>query len=238
MRVCDDSTISTVPSDNLLVHAFDKESLLLRIHREDTKLYKHSVRVGLLARVIANEIGWNEQRCAYAQISGELHDIGKLLVPRGVLDKKTKLARDELEQVKAHCHHGAKLILDEELVEATIDQESTFDGRYWDSSAKTAAVAAYSHHERLDGSGYPLGLTGEDIPLVGRIVAIADVFDAMSQDRVYRTRAALYTCFSTINEGAGTLFAEPLVHAFLSRMNDAIEICWHMDIDGASEVVS
>ena len=137
-------------------------------------------------------------------MAAPMHDIGKISIPDGVLQKPGKLTDEEFEIMKNHAANGSQIIQD------------TF-GHLNDEQYKNIAyqVTRY-HHEKWNGKGYPDGLKGEEIPLCARIMAIADVFDAVSEKRCYREALPLDECFRIIEEGKGTSFEPVLVDVFLS----------------------
>lgn len=145
-------------------------------------------------------------------MAAPMHDIGKISIPDGVLQKPGKLTDEEFEIMKNHAANGSKIIQD------------TF-GHLSDEQYKNVAyqVTRY-HHEKWNGKGYPDGLKGEEIPLCARIMAIADVFDAVSEKRCYREALPLDECFRIIEEGKGTSFEPVLVDVFLSLRPQVEEI--------------
>jgi len=134
--------------------------------------------------------------------ASQLHDLGKVIVPDAILNKPGALTDEETELARAHAQAGVELILRIEAVAG----ESAF--------LRHARVIAGSHHERWDGSGYPFGLTGYRIPLEGRMMAIADVFDAIVTDRPYRRARSFAQANAVINDGRGTEFDPILVDVF------------------------
>jgi putative two-component system response regulator len=110
-----------------------------------------------------------EQHCERLRIASELHDVGKVAIPDRILLKPGKLTVAEFEVMKTHAEIGHRLLADSDT-----------------ELLRLAATVALTHHERWDGGGYPHGIAGEEIPLEGRIAAVADVFDALTSDRIYR----------------------------------------------------
>lgn len=137
-----------------------------------------------------------------------MHDIGKILVPDSILKKPGKLTSEEFEQMKTHASLGGKVV--SEVLEGITDEE------YCDFASD---IATY-HHEKWDGSGYPFGLKGDAIPLSARIMAIADVFDALISERCYKKAIPFDQAVEIIREGAGTHFDPKLVEVFLNHMED------------------
>jgi len=129
----------------------------------------HSARVGQLAWLIAKGLGLPDERCELIRIAAPLHDIGKIAIPDSILRKAGPLTDLERQLMQTHAEVGHELLAGsrEQLLEL-------------------AATIAWTHHERIDGTGYPRRLAGDDIPIEGRIAAVADVFDALTSDRPYR----------------------------------------------------
>lgn len=137
------------------------------------------------------------------EMTAPLHDIGKIATPDSILQKTGKLTDEEYAEMKKHSENGAKII------------KETFGMHGNEDFIEMAYEVALFHHERWNGKGYPLGLKGEEIPLCARIMAIADVFDAISQKRCYRDAMPLDTCFEIIEKGKGVDFDPLLVDIFL-----------------------
>ena len=140
--------------------------------------------------------------------SAPLHDVGKINVPDAILSKPDKLTDEEFEIMKTHTTYG------KQIIEHAI---STFKG---DNYLKEARNMAAYHHERWDGTGYPEGLHGEVIPLSARAMAVADVFDAITSDRVYKTAYSLDKAISVLEEGSGSQFDPKCVEVFLENMDE------------------
>ncbi len=136
----------------------------------DDYTFAHSVNVCVLSLLTAIEVGFKGDRLRELGIGSLLHDIGKLRIPEQLLKKPTQLNADEFEEIKKHTVYGYDILREQKGI------------------GITPAVIALSHHERFDGSGYPLGIKGRDVQQPARIVAVADVYDALTSDRVYRRR--------------------------------------------------
>lgn len=162
---------------------------------------KHTSAVGDLAAEIGHAIGRQPQWCERLRLAARLHDIGKVAVSDTVLLKPGPLTMDEYDEVKQHTVLGRRLL-------SGVSTELF----------SLAAEAAWSHHEWWDGSGYPNGLSGEAIPLAGRIVAIADVYDSLATRRVYKLEWNIAEAVRFVMAGSGTQFQPDLVDAFASVM--------------------
>ena len=141
-------------------------------------------------------------------LAAPMHDIGKIKIPDRILNKPGKLTADEFELMKKHSEYGAELI-DKTMKDITDDQYR-----------RIAYDIARSHHERYDGAGYPDGLKGEDIPLEARMMALADVYDALISERVYKKAYSKEKAVKIIREGSGTQFDPKLVPLFLRCLED------------------
>ena len=133
-----------------------------------------------------------------------MHDIGKIAVPDIILQKQGALTKEEYEIMKMHAKRGGEIILD------------TFGRLDNKEYLKMAYRVAQYHHEKWDGTGYPAGAKGEEIPLCARIMSIVDVFDAVSESRCYRVAMTLPESFEVIRAGRGTHFDPTIVDVFLS----------------------
>lgn len=141
-----------------------------------------------------------------------LHDVGKIAVPDAVLQKPGRLTAEEYEIIKTHAVHGGEII------------RETFGNTGNAEYCEIARNVALHHHEKWNGKGYPDGLKGEEIPLCARIMAVADVFDAVSEKRCYRDALPLDECFKIIEDGKGKDFEPIIADAFLSRRDKVINI--------------
>lgn len=147
-------------------------------------------------------------------LAAPMHDIGKISVPDVILQKPGKLTNEEFEIMKQHTVSGGKII--KETFGHLVDEEYT----------KMAYDVAYCHHEKWNGKGYPQGLKGEEIPLCARIMAIADVFDAVSEKRCYRDAMPLEQCFDIIQKGSGQDFDPMLVKVFMD-IREKVILVYH-----------
>lgn len=202
----------------------------------DSETGRHVIRVGLYAGIIGNELGFDRTRVKLLQQAAKLHDVGKIGVSDSVLLKPGKLSQEEFKLMQQHCDYGRNIIQRPEHHDgqwppqpATLKQSET-DSLLDEMNDKgspilaLAAIIAQTHHEKWDGSGYPRGLKGEEIPIEGRITAVADVFDALSTQRPYKPAFPLEKCFGILKEGRGTHFDPRVVDAFLRRERDVVRV--------------
>ena len=154
----------------------------------------HSRRVAVYSAQIAEKLGFSDQDVREIRIIALLHDIGKIGVPDSVLNKPGRLTDEEYELMKQHALAGSEILKD-------IDMISGID------------IGAKYHHERFDGRGYPEGLSGDAIPYVARIIAVADSYDAMTSDRVYRKHLTYEQVMAELEKGEGTQFDPDVARA-------------------------
>ena len=169
------------------------------LHDDDTG--QHTLRVAELSVAIGRTIGLPDEQLELLRLAAPLHDVGKLAISDSVLRKRGKLTVEEFDQVKSHTTTGAQMLAD-----------SPFE------LLAVAEQIALTHHEHWDGSGYPTGLAGEAIPITGRIVAVADVFDALTHSRPYKTAWSTADAITEVTSQAGTHFDPLVVDAFLSGL--------------------
>ncbi|HXZ94289.1 MAG TPA: diguanylate cyclase [Dehalococcoidia bacterium] len=167
------------------------------VEAKDPYTYGHSKRVNIYAVALAEKIGLSSDEVSALSAAALLHDIGKVGIPEKVLNKKGKLTKEDWEAIKAHPKLGANII----------------------SNIPKLAPAVNSimyHHERWDGSGYPEGLKGKQIPLEARILAVADSFEAMTSARPYRPALSLEEVITELRQGAGLQFDPKLIEVFIN----------------------
>ncbi len=186
-------------------------------------------RVGRYAGILGQQMGLPSAVLEILEPAAQLHDVGKIGVPDAILLKPGKLAPEEFRLMQKHCGWGKR------IVECVPDDDAKLIRRHAEFGAKIldtgrspilemAKRIALTHHERWDGSGYPLGLSGEDIPLEGRITAVADVFDALSSRRRYKPAFPLTKCFEILEEGRSTHFDPAVLDAFFACRDQIVEV--------------
>ena len=159
-----DSTLTLLDTSEGPVNVFD---MLHNMRHYDDLTYSHSINVALICNVFAKWLHFPEEEIRLATLCGLVHDVGKIMIPDGIIQKPGKLSDEEYETIKKHTLEGYQILRNQNVPD----------------SVKNAALM---HHERCDGSGYPLGLDGSKIERYAKMVAIADVYDAMTSARVYR----------------------------------------------------
>ena len=197
-------------------------------HRDDDT-GNHVLRVGRYAGMIAKQMGWPEPRVQMLELAAQLHDVGKIGIPDSILFKPGKLDPQEWELMRKHCSFGVDIVEPvsmQDLSKLRSHARLGAEMLHVRSSPMMmmAARIAQTHHERWDGSGYPLGLAGEDIPIEGRITAVADVFDALSSERPYKKAFPRQKCFEIIQEGRGNHFEPQIVDAFFECASKIVEV--------------
>lgn len=174
---------------------------------KDNETGLHVVRVSHYAKILAKQMGLPEPYCETIYYAAAMHDVGKIGTPDAVLRKPGKLDEQEWETMQQHAAIGAEII-----------------GRHNDPLLQMSYNIALTHHEKWNGSGYPNGMQGEEIPLEGRIVAIADVFDALTSKRPYKKAWSIDDAIGLIISEAGRHFDPQLVEHFKQTINQIIEI--------------
>ncbi len=195
----------------------------------DNDTGRHIVRVGRFVGVIARELGLEESVIGLLEQAARLHDVGKIGVPDAILLKPGKLDPEEMEVMQKHCGFGKRIFEGMTSNEYSAYRAHTTLGSQIVENCRAplldlAARIALTHHEKWDGSGYPLGLAGENIPLEGRITAVADVFDALSSKRPYKPAFPLEKCLSIMEEGRGKHFDPTVLEAFFKRHDEIVQI--------------
>ncbi|MFD0672157.1 DUF3369 domain-containing protein [Cohnella sp. GCM10027633] len=168
---------------------------------------QHVKRVAEYSKLLALKYGISEDEAEIVRLASSMHDVGKVAVPDAILNKPGKLTAEEFDIIKNHTNHGYAML-----------NHSKRD------IIQTAAIIAYQHHEKFDGTGYPNGLAGKDIHIYGRIAAIADVFDALGSDRVYKKAWPLEQILDYFKEESGRHFDPTLVDIFFENLEGMLEI--------------
>jgi putative two-component system response regulator len=184
-------------------------------HYNDTDTGVHIWRMAAYARRLAEACGWQEDDCRILETAAPMHDTGKIGIPSDILRKPAKLDAEEWEVMKTHTRIGYDILCQ--------GKGPVFS---------MAAEVALRHHEKWDGSGYPDGLAGEAIPESARIVALADVFDALTMKRPYKDPWPPQRAMETIQESAGSHFEPRLVRHFEAILPDILAIKLHWDQRG------
>jgi len=173
------------------------------LEARDLYTRQHSNRVTEISIMLGHELGCNSEEIDTLNFAGHLHDIGKIGIRDDILLKPGRLSVPEFEKIKEHPVIGANIVA----------QMGLWEQERW---------IIRSHHERFDGTGYPDGISGENIPFLARILAVADVYDAMASDRAYRRRMAQKKIFEFITGGAGQHFDPKVVSAFSRVYHDGL----------------
>jgi putative nucleotidyltransferase with HDIG domain len=161
----------------------------------------HQIRSANLARTIATEMGLSQEKIEGIRMAGSIHDIGKLSIPAEILSKPTKLSELEFSLIKEHAQQGYEMLKNVE-------------------SPWPLAEIVYQHHERMDGSGYPRNLKGDEILMEARIMAVADVVEAMASHRPYRPALGIDAALAEIQKNRGTLYDNTVVDACLKLFRE------------------
>ncbi|MCR5486554.1 MAG: HD domain-containing protein [Lachnospiraceae bacterium] len=178
------------------------------VDAKDVRTHQHSMRVADYSEMIAREMNcfkWPKRRKELSNLrkAAQMHDIGKIAIPDSVLNKVGRLTDEEYAQMKSHVIRGSEILKDFTLVEHVVD-------------------GTKYHHERYDGRGYPEGLKGEEIPLFGRIISVADTFDAMTSNRVYRNHMDTDYVMNEMKNGRGTQFDPNVLDAFFRLIEKGV----------------
>ena len=177
------------------------QTLATTIEAKDEYTRGHSYRVAEYAALIAKELGWSQDEIINLKHAAHLHDIGKIGIPDSVLNKPTQLTEDEDNLLKKHTIIGAEILKDVTLI-------------------PHVAEVTRNHHEHYDGSGYPDGLEGTEIPIYARIIAVADCYDAMNSRRIYRNALSQDEIYEEILKNKGTQFDPEIADIFLTLLTE------------------
>ena len=170
---------------------------LISLRTSSDYTYKHSINVAVLSVITGMGIGLKRSMLKELSAAGLLHDIGKVNIPPQILDKEGPLSEEEFEIVKKHSEYGYEKIKDNVLITSKIK------------------MGVYSHHENMNGTGYPLGLTGNQIYLFAKIIHIADVYDALISERTYKHAHSPAEAISFLKKNSGSMFEPEYIDAFL-----------------------
>ena len=198
---------------------------------------QHIVRVGRYAGIIARGLELSDQYVDMIEQAAQLHDVGKIGIPDSILQKPGKLTAEEREQMERHSGYGKKILQSLSRHDQPFTcAHSRIGGQILESTHSPLLQMAYrialTHHERWDGTGYPIGLSGEDIPLEGRITAVADVFDALSSERPYKKAFPVDECFRILTDGRGSYFDPDVIDAFFKQRSEVVKVQMdYLDVD-------
>ena len=185
--------------ENVLLQAFTTVANI--VDAKDDFKEDHSIHVARYAAAIAKKLGWKDKEVQNIYYSGLLHDIGKISVPDRIIRKNGSLSEKEWKVMRGHTSVGAEMLKDVHMV-------------------KMADAVALYHHEKYDGTGYPRGLKGDEIPLEARIVNIANAYDAMCSSRIYHNRFSKSEIIEELHNGSGTEFDPSLVEIVIKMIED------------------
>jgi putative two-component system response regulator len=212
-----------------IVHALAKAAEF-----RDNETGMHVIRVGKIAALIAEQLGFDPEYCRQLELAAQLHDVGKIGIPDAILLTPHRLTASQFEIMKRHCQMGCHIV--DQLMEGTPLQEHAWKtpqcaaestSEFLDHDAILMSLAANitrTHHEKWNGTGYPEGLAGEQIPIEGRMTSVADVFDALTSRRPYKEPFTDQQSFEIIRQETDRSFDPKVVEAFLQRQEDVSAI--------------
>lgn len=183
------------------------ERLARALEMHDAETGRHVNRMAAIASFLATQLDIGQDRVLLLRTAAPMHDVGKVATPDGILRKEGPLTPEEREVMERHTTVGHQILGDSES-----------------EVLRLGATIALTHHERWDGSGYPQGLAGEEIPIEGRITAVADVFDALLSDRCYRAAMSLDHAVEVMRDGRGSHFDPQVVDALLDHLEEAVAL--------------
>lgn len=183
------------------------ERLAKAIELHDFSTGEHVDRMAQVASLLATQLGFDPERVDLLRLAAPMHDVGKIAIPSEILRKPGALTTEEREEMKRHTVVGHEILSNSES-----------------KLLRIAASIALTHHECYDGSGYPNGMAGEEIPIEGRITAVADVFDALLSDRCYRKAFTVEETVEIIKEGRGAQFDPQIVDLLLEHLAEALSL--------------
>jgi putative two-component system response regulator len=188
----------------------EREALLFlgrAAEHRDPETGRHLIRMSTYSRLIALALGLPPEQATMIEAASPLHDVGKVAIPDHILFSPGKLSAEDYEIMKGHARHGADILAGSQS-----------------PLLRLACDVALTHHEWYDGSGYPNQLAGENIPLVGRVVAVADVFDALTTDRPYKRAWSFEDANEHLRQAEGSHFDPVCVQAFEATLNDVYDV--------------
>lgn len=177
----------------------------IEMHNPEAR--RHLTGVASIAALLGSKLGFDTNRVGLLRAATPMHDIGTIAIPDGVLHKRDRLTDSERERMRSHTTVGYEILVDSET-----------------ELLRMAGRIALTHHERFDGGGYPHGLRGEEIPIEGRIVAVADAFDALLSDRHHRPAFTVEETMQLIARRRGTQFDPKVVDALLDNIDEALAL--------------
>jgi putative nucleotidyltransferase with HDIG domain len=193
-------TLSLLTQDGMEINIFD---MLLNMSDKEDSVYDHCIGTALTANVLAGWLRFSESDQMMATACGLFHDVGKIMLPQGIIGKPGKLTPSEFEIVKTHTTEGFHLL-----------------GRYR-SIPEPVKNAALMHHEKCDGSGYPYGLKGDEIDKFSKIVTIADIFNAMTSERVYRSAICPFSVIKYFEDDGIQKYETKYILTFLENVSNS-----------------
>lgn len=173
---------------------------LSHLREMEQSIYTHSLNVSIMANIFGSWLGYNRQTITNLTLAGLLHDVGEARIDDKILSKTDRLTIEEYEEIKKHPYLGFQNIL------------------HYSEIHQDVKDAVLQHHERLDGSGYPVGLEAKDISGFVRIISICDIYEAMTADRAYRDRVCAFSVFKKLEEYSMTTLDPKLVKTFLENI--------------------
>lgn len=203
-------TISRLETSETALQLSQEETVMrlsMAVETRDQETGDHIERMGRYCSLLGEKLGWDEERCELLRIAAPLHDVGKIAIPDSILLKPGTLTPEERVEIEKHAEIGHEILSgsDSPMLEL-------------------ASRIALSHHEHWDGKGYPNGLLADEIPIEGRMAAIADVFDALTSDRVYRPAMPVDKALSIMSEGRGSHFDPELLDVFFDSIVEVLMI--------------
>lgn len=195
----------------------------------DFETGNHFLRVAAFCACIARGLGWDDRDVSCIELASPVHDIGKIGIPDNILMKPGPLESDEWVEMKRHCEYGNAILLGKKIPEFYFFNalSSGSDTTQGCPMLEHAATIALSHHESWDGSGYPSGLQGEEIPIEARITAVADVYDAISSKRPYKDPWPEEDCLAHMRKHSGSQFDPAIIQVFFDNIHTIHQIKEH-----------